>query len=65
MSKEQREKRENQPHAKAIVQICPKTFTIIQEYSSQGAVNRYGFSRENVRKALKRCGLSGGLSLGF
>lgn len=65
MSQEQREKRENQPHAKPIVQICPKTFKIIREYNSQGAVNRYGFSRENVRKALKRCGLSGGFLWAF
>ncbi len=65
MSKEEREKRENQPHAKAIVQICPKTFEIIREYSSQGAVNRYGFKRENVRKAIKRGGLSKGFLWSF
>lgn len=65
MSKEEREKRENQPHAKAIVQICPKTFEIIKEYSSQGAVNRYGFKRENVRKAIKRGGLSKGFLWSF
>lgn len=65
MTKEQKEKRQNQPHAKPIVQICPKTFKIVKEYSSQGAVNRYGFKRENVRKAMKRCGLSGGYLWAF
>ena len=65
MSKEQRQKRENQPHAKAIVQICPKTFEVVREYNSQGAVNRYGFRRENVRKAIKRGGLSGGYLWAF
>ncbi|MDS1370682.1 hypothetical protein RJ999_06160 [Aliarcobacter butzleri] len=57
MSKEQREKRQNQPHAKPIVQICPKTFQIVREYSSKGAVERYGFSRENVRRAINNGGL--------
>lgn len=61
LTKEEREKRQNQPHAKPIVRICPKTFEILEEYNSQGAVERYGYSRENVRKAIK----SGGLSKGY
>lgn len=61
LSKEQREKRQNQPHAKPIVRICPKTFKILEEYNSQGAVERYGFKREGVRKAIK----SGGLHFNF
>lgn len=60
MSKEQRVKHQNQPHAKPVVQICPKTFKTVNEYSSTGAVERYGFSRENVRKAIKRAGISKG-----
>lgn len=65
MSKEQRQKRQNQPHAKAIVQICPKTYMTIKEYSSQGAVERHGFLRENVRRAIKTCGLSKGYLWAF
>jgi hypothetical protein len=61
MSKEERQKRQAQPHAKPVVQICPKTYLVINEYSSQGAVERSGFNRENVRKAIK----SGGLSKGY
>ena len=61
MSEEEKVKHQNQPHAKPIVQICPKSFTIIKEYNSQGAVERYGFKRENVRKAIK----SGGISKGY
>ena len=57
MPTEEREKHENQPHAKKIVRISPKTFKVLEEYSSQGAVERYGFNRENVRKAIKRAGL--------
>jgi len=65
MSQEQRKKRQNQPHAKPIVQICPKTYRVVKEYSSQGAVERYGFSRENVRRAIKICGLSKGYLWAF
>jgi len=65
MSKEQRTKRKNQPLAKPIVQICPKTFTVVREYTSQNAVNVHGFSRGDVRQALKRCGLSGGFLWAF
>ena len=65
MSQEQREKRQNQPHAKPIVQICPKTYITLNEYSSQGAVERYGFSRENVRRAIKTCGLAKGYLWAF
>lgn len=65
MSKEQRKKRENQPHAKAVVQICPKTFSVIKEYSSQGAVERNGFRRENVRRAIKTAGLHRGYLWAF
>lgn len=65
MSKEERQKRQNQPHAKPIVQICPKTYVIIREYNSQGAVERYGFRRENVRRAIKTCGLVKGYLWAF
>lgn len=57
MSKEERQKRENQPHSKAIVQICPKSFSIINEFASIGAVERFNFNRENVRRAIKSGGL--------
>lgn len=65
MSEAQKAKRQKQPHAKAIVQICPKTYLIIKEYSSQGAVERYGHKRENVRKAIKSAGLSKGYLWAF
>lgn len=65
MPKEQRKKHENQPHAKPVVRICPRTFKILKEYSSQGAVERDGFSRENVRKAIKRAGLHKGYLWAF
>ena len=65
MSKEQRQKRQNQPHAKPIVQICPKTYITVKEYSSQGAVERYGFRREHVRRAIKTCGLAKGYLWAF
>ena len=65
MSKEQRQKRQNQPHAKPIVQICPKTYMTVKEYSSQGAVERHGFNRENVRRAIKTCGLHKGYLWAF
>ncbi|MEN4053750.1 helix-turn-helix transcriptional regulator [Sulfurimonas sp. NWX79] len=65
MSQEQRKKRQNQPHAKPVVQICPKTFITVKEYSSQGAVERYGFNRENVRRAIKTCGLHKGYLWAF
>lgn len=61
MTEEQKAKRENQPHAKPIVQICPETFEIVREYKSKGAVEKFGFNRENVRRAIK----SGGLHNGF
>jgi len=57
MPKDERAKHQNQPHAKPVVQICPKTFKIVAEYNSQGAVERYGFRRENVRKSIKNGGL--------
>ncbi len=65
MSKKEREKRQNQPHAKPIVQICPKTLKVIKEFSSQGAVNREGFNREKVRSAIKTGGLSKGYFWAF
>jgi len=65
MSQEQRKKRQNQPHAKPIVQICPKTYRVVKEYSSQGAVERCGFLRENVRRAIKTCGLHKGYLWAF
>lgn len=65
MSSEQKEKRKNQPHAKPIVKICPKTFKILKEYSSQGAVVKDGFRREDIRKALKKGGISKGFLWAF
>ena len=65
MSQDERKKRQNQPHAKPIVQICPKTYLIVNEYSSQCAVERHGFVRENVRRAIKTCGLSKGYLWAF
>lgn len=57
MSEEEKKKRENQPHSKPIVRICPKTFTILGTYSSISSVERYGYRRENVRKAIRTGGL--------
>jgi len=53
-------KHRNQPHARAVVQICPNTFKIIRHYHATGAVERDGWSRENVRKAIKTAGLHDG-----
>jgi len=52
MPDDERVKHRVQPHAKPVVQICPKSFIVIKEYSSTGAVERYGFNRENVRNAI-------------
>jgi len=60
MSQEQKIKRKNQPHAKPVVQICPKTFKVVAEYSSIGSVKECGFSRENVRRSIKIAGLHKG-----
>ena len=65
LTKQEKQKRENQPHRKEIVQICPKTFQIVKEYSSQGAVERFGFNRENVRRAIKTAGLHKGYLWAF
>jgi len=60
MPEEQKIKHQNQPHARAVVQICPRTFKILRRYNSTGAVERDGWSRENVRKAIKSAGLHDG-----
>ena len=60
MPKEQRVKHQNQPHARAVVQICPRTFTVLRRWNATGAVERDGWSRENVRKAIKSAGLHDG-----
>lgn len=60
MSLEEREKHKKQPHAKPVVQIDPNTFEIVREYSSVGAVEKYGFVRSNVRSAIQRVGLHKG-----
>lgn len=65
LTKQEKQKRENQPHRKEIVQICPKTFQIVKEYSSQGAAERFGFNRENVRRAIKIAGLHKGYLWAF
>lgn len=57
MSEEEKKKRENQPHSKPVVRICPKTFVVIKRYPSACSVEKDGFSRENVRKAIKTGGL--------
>lgn len=59
-SQEYKDARKNQPQAKAVVQICPKTFTILNEYSSITAVEYGGYSRKGVSKAIKRAGLHKG-----
>lgn len=65
MSQAQKDKRKNQPHAKKVVQICPKTFEIIKAFNSQGAVERCGYNRENVRRAVKTGGLHKGYLWAF
>jgi len=60
MPEAERKKHRVQPHAKPVVQISPKTFRTVKEYSSTGAVERHGFRRENVRKAIKSAGLHNG-----
>ena len=50
-------KHQNQPHAKPVVQINPITFKVIAEFNSVGAVERSGFNRENVRRAIKTAGI--------
>lgn len=59
-SKAYGEARQNQPHRRAVVQICPKTFNVVKEYRSICAVSEGGFRRENVRASLKTAGLHGG-----
>ena len=54
------EARRNQPHSRAVVQICPKTFSILRTFDATGAVERDGWSRENVRKAINSVGLHDG-----
>ncbi len=54
------EARRNQPHARAVVQICPKTFLVLRSFDSTGAVERDGWGRENVRKSIKSAGLHDG-----
>ena len=53
--------RENQPHRKEVCCIDPITFKTVKMYRSICAVRHDGFNRENVRKAIKR----GGLSFGY
>lgn len=52
--------RQNQPHRKAVVQICPKSFNTVKEYRSVCSVEESGFNRENVRRAIKNAGLHKG-----
>lgn len=60
MPEDERAKHRAQPHAKPVVQICPETFKVVKEYTSTGAVERHGFRRENVRKAIRQAGLHNG-----
>jgi len=57
MSEEEKEKHRMQPHSKPVLQICPVTFKTVGEFSSTGAVERHGFCREDVRKAVATAGL--------
>ena len=59
-SEEYKRARRNQPHARPVVQICPRTFKILRRYTSTGAVRVDGWCREQVRRAIKREGLHDG-----
>lgn len=60
MPEEQKVKHRNQPHAIPVVQICPREFTVLRRWNATGAVERDGWNRENVRKAIKSAGLHDG-----
>ena len=60
MPEEQKVKHRKQPHSRVTVQIDPETFKVLRTFSSTGAVERDGWSRENVRKAIKSAGLHDG-----
>ena len=60
MTEAQKVKHQNQPHARAVVQMDPRTFEVLREFNSTGAVERDGWLRENVRKAIKSAGLHDG-----
>lgn len=60
MPEDEKKKHRKQPHARAVVQICPRKFTVLRRWDATGAVERDGWSRENVRKAIKSAGLHDG-----
>ena len=60
MPEEQKVKHQNQPHARAVVQMDPRSFKVLREFNSTAAVERDGWLRENVRKAIKSAGLHDG-----
>jgi len=60
MPEAQKVKHQNQPHAKAVVQIDPRSFEVLRSFNSTAAVERDGWIRENVRKAIKSAGLHDG-----
>ena len=60
MPEHEKVKHRRQPHARAVVQLCPVSFKILRTYNATGAVERDGWSRENVRKAIKSAGLHDG-----
>ena len=60
MSEAQKVKHRNQPHARAVVQMDPRTFEVLMEFNSTAGVERDGWLRENVRKAIRTAGLHDG-----
>ena len=60
MPEAQKVKHRNQPHARAVVQMDPRTFEVLREFNSTAGVERDGWLRENVRKAIRVAGLHDG-----
>ena len=60
MSEAQKVKHRNQPHARAVVQMDPRSFEVLMEFNSTAGVERDGWLRENVRKAIRTAGLHDG-----
>ena len=60
MPEDEKKKHRKQPHARAVVQICPRKFKVLRRWDATGAVERDGWARENVRKAIKSAGLHDG-----
>jgi hypothetical protein len=68
MPQSQRVKHRNQPYAKKVIGMCPRTFQILYKLRSVNSSEEFGFQRENVRrscKCMKIALLNGGYPKGF